>query len=219
MRRRAGRWRPARRPATGPISSSKPWFPPVSGSLGQGRLLRNGGMGLATLRAERPGSGTSPHVASTCPPDRPRRLVRDPARPAYSGDLHLAGDPCVASRVQIQSGSNHDCPHCDLAGADLTNTCVKGGNLEERRARRAPGAVPDVHVLRRFQEAPQVPARADLAAGANLAHAKRGRCADFTGADLSRSPRSRAPGSQPCHRPDAGISSTALAAMPTPRRQ
>lgn len=23
----------------------------------------------------------------------------------------------------------HDCPHCQLAGADLTNQCVKGGNL------------------------------------------------------------------------------------------
>jgi uncharacterized protein YjbI with pentapeptide repeats len=28
----------------------------------------------------------------------------------------------------IRAG-NHDCPHCVLKGADLTNQCVKGGNL------------------------------------------------------------------------------------------
>lgn len=26
-------------------------------------------------------------------------------------------------------GGNHDCPYCVLKGADLTNQCVKGGNL------------------------------------------------------------------------------------------
>jgi len=30
--------------------------------------------------------------------------------------------------ASIRAG-NHDCPHCVLAGADLTNQCVKGGDL------------------------------------------------------------------------------------------
>jgi uncharacterized protein YjbI with pentapeptide repeats len=30
--------------------------------------------------------------------------------------------------VSIRAG-NHDCPNCMLKGADLTNQCVKGGNL------------------------------------------------------------------------------------------
>ena len=30
--------------------------------------------------------------------------------------------------ASIRAG-NHDCPHCQLAGADLTNQCVKGGDL------------------------------------------------------------------------------------------
>lgn len=35
-----------------------------------------------------------------------------------------AGDPVASIRA-----GNHDCPHCALAGADLTNQCVKGGDL------------------------------------------------------------------------------------------
>jgi uncharacterized protein YjbI with pentapeptide repeats len=30
--------------------------------------------------------------------------------------------------ASIKAG-HHDCPHCVLAGADLTNQCVKGGNM------------------------------------------------------------------------------------------
>jgi len=30
--------------------------------------------------------------------------------------------------ASIRAG-NHDCPHCQLADLDLTNQCVKGGNL------------------------------------------------------------------------------------------
>jgi uncharacterized protein YjbI with pentapeptide repeats len=37
--------------------------------------------------------------------------------------------PSQTDVSSIRAG-HHDCPHCDLAGADLTNTCVKGGNLE-----------------------------------------------------------------------------------------
>lgn len=40
----------------------------------------------------------------------------------------LARAGTVDGLASIQAG-NHDCPHCMLRGADLTNQCVKGGNL------------------------------------------------------------------------------------------
>jgi uncharacterized protein YjbI with pentapeptide repeats len=93
--------------------------------------------------------------------------------------------PVVATapdRVAVDSikAGHHDCPHCNLAGADLTNTCVKGGNLE--------GAdFSNVHAVlmcMSYADFKGVSFRnADLA-GANLAHAKVDD-ADFSGADLS----------------------------------
>ncbi len=44
---------------------------------------------------------------------------------AYGPENQSAYLDAVAS---IKAG-HHDCPHCVLAGADLANTCVKGGNL------------------------------------------------------------------------------------------
>src|SRR5579862_6371815 len=44
----------------------------------------------------------------------------------------IAGSPDKAAVASIKAGS-HDCPHCDLRGADLTNTCVKSGNVEGAR--------------------------------------------------------------------------------------
>ncbi|HEY5337689.1 MAG TPA: pentapeptide repeat-containing protein [Rhizomicrobium sp.] len=87
--------------------------------------------------------------------------------------------PDRAAVDSIHAG-NHDCPHCDLAGANLDNTCVKGGNLE--------GAdFSNVHAVlmcMSFADFKGVSFRdADLA-GANLAHAKLDD-ADFSGADLS----------------------------------
>ena len=35
-------------------------------------------------------------------------------------------DPAAVARIMA---GQRDCPHCVLAGADLTNQCVKGGNL------------------------------------------------------------------------------------------
>jgi uncharacterized protein YjbI with pentapeptide repeats len=42
---------------------------------------------------------------------------------------HAAVSPNAAAVASIRTG-HHDCPHCDLAGADLTNQCVKNGDLE-----------------------------------------------------------------------------------------
>ncbi|MGH6888698.1 MAG: pentapeptide repeat-containing protein [Rhizomicrobium sp.] len=36
-------------------------------------------------------------------------------------------DPTAVARIKA---GHHDCPHCRLAHADLTNQCVKHGNLE-----------------------------------------------------------------------------------------
>ena len=47
------------------------------------------------------------------------------ATAAYGQGEQTAYLKAVAS---IKAG-NKDCPHCVLAGADLTNQCVKGGNL------------------------------------------------------------------------------------------
>ena len=38
-----------------------------------------------------------------------------------------AADPKAVASIRA---GHHDCPRCELAGADLTNTCVKKGNLE-----------------------------------------------------------------------------------------
>jgi uncharacterized protein YjbI with pentapeptide repeats len=41
-----------------------------------------------------------------------------------------AGAPPDASAIASIRAGHHDCPHCYLAHADLTNQCVKHGNLE-----------------------------------------------------------------------------------------
>ena len=87
--------------------------------------------------------------------------------------------PDRAAVDSIKAG-HHDCPHCDLAGADLTNTCVKGGNLEGAKFDGA-RAVLMCMSYADFKGASFV--KTDLA-GANLAHADVDD-ADFTGADLS----------------------------------
>src|SRR5436305_4333629 len=93
--------------------------------------------------------------------------------------------PVVAispDRVAVDSikAGHHDCPHCDLAGADLTNQCVKQGNLE--------GAKFDgarlVLMCMSYADFRGASFRNTDLAGANLAHA-RVDDADFTGADLS----------------------------------
>lgn len=46
--------------------------------------------------------------------------------PAFAMSQPGADPKAIAS---IRAG-HHDCPHCRLSGADLTNQCVKHGNLE-----------------------------------------------------------------------------------------
>ncbi|HTQ14683.1 MAG TPA: pentapeptide repeat-containing protein [Rhizomicrobium sp.] len=79
----------------------------------------------------------------------------------------------------IKAG-NHDCPHCDLAGADLTNTCVKGGNLEGAKFDGARAVL----MCMSYADFKGASFRKTDLAGANLAHADVDD-ADFTGADLS----------------------------------
>ena len=40
---------------------------------------------------------------------------------------HASADPGAVASIKA---GHHDCPRCELAGADLTNQCVKHGNLE-----------------------------------------------------------------------------------------
>jgi uncharacterized protein YjbI with pentapeptide repeats len=87
--------------------------------------------------------------------------------------------PDRAAVDSIKAG-NHDCPHCMLAGANLDNTCVKGGNLE--------GAdFSNVHAVLMCMSYADFKGvsfkNADLS-GANLAHAKLDG-ANFTGTTLS----------------------------------
>ncbi|MGD0192009.1 MAG: pentapeptide repeat-containing protein [Rhizomicrobium sp.] len=46
---------------------------------------------------------------------------------ALAAALSAAADPKAVASIKA---GRHDCPHCELAGADLTNQCVKQGNLE-----------------------------------------------------------------------------------------
>lgn len=87
--------------------------------------------------------------------------------------------PSQTDVASIRAG-HHDCPHCDLAGADLTNTCVKGGNLEGAKFDGA-HAVLMCMSFADFKDASFK--NADLS-GANLAHAKLDG-ADFSGAVLA----------------------------------
>ena len=87
--------------------------------------------------------------------------------------------PNRAAVDSIKAG-NHDCPHCDLAGADLTNTCVKSGNLEGAKFDGARAVL----MCMSYADFKGASFRGADLAGANLAHADVDD-ADFTGADLS----------------------------------
>jgi uncharacterized protein YjbI with pentapeptide repeats len=88
-------------------------------------------------------------------------------------------DAYLNAVASIKAG-HRDCPHCVLAGADLTNQCVKGGNLtgaDFDNARLVLMCMSDAN----FRNANF--RGADLS-GANLAHAILDG-ADFTGAKLT----------------------------------
>ena len=88
-----------------------------------------------------------------------------------------AADPRAVASIRA---GRHDCPHCVLAGADLTNQCVKQGNLE---GADFTGARLILMCMSYADFRGASFRNADLA-GANLAHAKLDG-ADFTGAMLS----------------------------------
>ena len=80
----------------------------------------------------------------------------------------------AADVASIRSGK-HDCPHCELAGADLTNTCVKHGNLEGADFDRANAVL----MCMSYADFRGATFRKTDLSGANLAHA------NLDGADLS----------------------------------
>ncbi len=88
-----------------------------------------------------------------------------------------SADPAAVASIRA---GHHDCPHCNLAGADLTNTCVKHGNVQGAKFDDAKLVL----MCMSYADFRGASFRhADLG-GANLAHAKVDG-ADFTGADLS----------------------------------
>ncbi|HEX3665130.1 MAG TPA: pentapeptide repeat-containing protein [Rhizomicrobium sp.] len=86
-----------------------------------------------------------------------------------------ASAPPDASAIAGIRAGRHDCPHCYLAHADLTNQCVKHGNLE--------GAVFDdarlTLMCMSYGDFRNASFRGADLSGANLAHA------ELDGADLS----------------------------------
>ena len=94
-----------------------------------------------------------------------------------SGAHAATADP--AAIASIRAG-HHDCYRCQLAGADLTNTCVKGGNLEGADFDGANAVL----MCMSYADFRGATFRGTDLAGANLAHAKLDD-ADFTNADLS----------------------------------
>lgn len=91
----------------------------------------------------------------------------------------LAISPDRVAVDSIKAG-HHDCPQCDLAGADLTSQCVKQGDLE---GAKFDGARLVLMCMSYADFRGASFRNADLA-GANLAHANVDG-ADFTGADIS----------------------------------
>jgi uncharacterized protein YjbI with pentapeptide repeats len=99
-------------------------------------------------------------------------LVGQPAHAAV-----VSPDP--AAIASIRAG-HHDCPRCNLAGADLTNQCVKRGNLEGANFDRAKLVL----MCMSYADFRGATFRHTDLAGANLAHARLDG-ADLTGANLS----------------------------------
>ena len=87
--------------------------------------------------------------------------------------------PSAQAVASIKAGK-HDCPACDLRGANLTNQCVKQGNLEGADFDGARAVL----MCMSFADFRGATFRGADLAGANLAHAILDG-ADLTGADLT----------------------------------
>jgi uncharacterized protein YjbI with pentapeptide repeats len=86
-------------------------------------------------------------------------------------------DPVAVASIKA---GRHDCPHCDLAGADLTSQCVKQGNLRSAKFNGARLVL----MCMSYADFRGASFRGADLAGANLAHAQVDG-ADFTDANLS----------------------------------
>ncbi|HEY1710256.1 MAG TPA: pentapeptide repeat-containing protein [Rhizomicrobium sp.] len=87
--------------------------------------------------------------------------------------------PDKAAVDSIKAGK-HDCPRCDLRGADLTNTCVKNGDVQGAKFDNARLVL----MCMSYANFKGASFRGADMAGANLAHSNVDG-ADFTGAKLS----------------------------------
>ena len=96
---------------------------------------------------------------------------------AASAQAGPAADPAAIASI---AAGKHDCPHCNLAGADLTNQCVKQGNLEGADFDGARAVL----MCMSFADFKGASFRGADLAGANLAHAILDG-ADLPGADLT----------------------------------
>jgi uncharacterized protein YjbI with pentapeptide repeats len=88
-------------------------------------------------------------------------------------------DTAFTDKVAAIKAGGRDCPHCMLVGADLTNQCVKGGNLQGADLDHAKLVLACMSYAN-FRNTTF--RRADLS-GANLAHSNLDG-ADLTGAVL-----------------------------------
>ena len=86
-------------------------------------------------------------------------------------------DPAAVASIRA---GHHDCPHCRLAGADLSNQCVKHGNLEGADFSGAKLVL----MCMSYADFRGANFRGTDLSGANLAHAVLDG-ADFSGAVLS----------------------------------
>jgi uncharacterized protein YjbI with pentapeptide repeats len=91
--------------------------------------------------------------------------------------LSLAADPSAVASIKA---GHHDCARCNLAGADLSNQCVKYGNLEGADFSHAKLFL----MCMSYADFRGASFRGTDLSGANLAHAKLDG-ADFSGAQLT----------------------------------
>ena len=86
-------------------------------------------------------------------------------------------DPVAVASIEA---GHHDCPRCELAGADLSNTCVKNGDLTDADFDGANLTL----MCMSYANFSGASFRGTNLAAANLAHARLDG-ADFSGADLT----------------------------------
>ena len=91
--------------------------------------------------------------------------------------LSSGADPSAVASIKA---GHHDCPHCNLAGADLSNQCVKNGNLQGANFAGAKLFL----MCMSYADFRGASFRGTDLSGANLAHAKLDG-ADFSGARLT----------------------------------